>query len=340
MRVIRGLVVFALLFSIAAGLAACGGGGGEGGGETTDISAASPQEVAESANFEGVHTAEIEIELEIDRYKPHEPEEINMRILGNVVGLGEGRLPKFDFAIESKGPLSGRDVEFSGGLLYTGEYAVANFEQQTYEPSRGLLEGIESGFEEAQQAGDEGNVMACVEAAQGIPLSQLVHGLKKEGRAEYFDGTPVYYVGGTLNIPGLIDGLVQLEEDSACAAQLKAAGVPSVTELDAAKAALGGKIKEAPMQLAVDKHGLVRNLNAEALGTNAQGEEVEVEFLIRVLKVNEPTELATASGSAPFAHLLKELGLDEAALAQANGAELWTGFLEGVGKLLTGRDGQ
>lgn len=329
----RGISTFLLFLLVAVGLGACGGGGEE----TTDVSGATPQEMVEGANFEGVHTAELEVELEIDRYKPHEPEEINMRILGSVIGLGEGELPGFDFAIESKGPLSGRNVEFSGGLLYKGANAVANLEGQTYEPSQSVLESIRSSLEEAQQAGDVGNAMACFEAAQGIPLSQVLHGLKREGRSKYFDGTPVFYVGGTLNVPGLIDALIRMGEEPACAAQLKAAGVPSAAELEVAKAAVTGKIKEAPLQIAVDKHGLVRNLSAEALGTNARGEEVEVEFLIRVLKVNEPTELATASGSAPFLQLLKKVGLSEEQLAEAGGGEIWTGFLEGIGKMLTGR---
>lgn len=336
MRVVRGLVVFALLLSLAVGLAACGSGGDR---EATDVSASTPRGLAESANFEGVHSAEVEIGLEIDRYKPGKPEEVNMRILGSFLGAGEGSLPEFDMAIESKGPVSGRNVEFGGGLLLRSDYAVANFEKQTYQPDDATFEDLKSKFEEAQSAGDEGNALACVEAAQGIELSRLVHDFKDEGVNEYFDGTRVTFVSGELDIPNLVEALIRLQEDPACGAQLEAAGVPPRAQLEAARKTLEGRIKEASVQLMIGKRGMLRNLIAKALGRNANGEMVEVEFDIRVLSVNETTELATARGSAPFPQLLKAVGLSEDQLAEADGGEILTGFIEGIGKLLTGRGG-
>lgn len=334
MTILRGIAVLLLLLSVAAGLGACGGAGAE---ETADLSAATPRELAESANFRGVHSGEVEIQLEIDRYKPGKPEEINMRILGNFLGAGEAGLPEFDVAIESKGPISERNVDFGGGLLLRSDYAVANFEKQTYEPDDATFEDLKSKFEEAQSAGNEGNAMACVEAAQGIELSRLVHNFKNEGVNEYFDGTHVTFISGELHVPNLVDALIHMQEDPACGAQLEAAGVPPPAQLEAIKKSIEGRVKEAPVQLMIDKHGLLRNLIAKALGKNAKGEMVEVEFDIRVLSVNETTELATAHGSTPFSQLLKVVGLSEDPLAEADGGEIVTGFIEGIGNLLTGR---
>jgi hypothetical protein len=333
-RVLRGATPIVVLVWVSVAFSACGGAGGD---DRSDPASAGPQGMVEAADFDGVHSGELEIALEIDNQGKEE--EVNMRILGSFLGAGEEDLPQLDMAIESNGTLAGRKVDFNGGLAWLSGYAVVNYDAQTYQLDKAPFEDLRSKFEEARQEGDEGNAMACVEAAQGIEVDRFVGNFTAEGHREGLDGAPLTAIGGDLNVPGAIDALIQLTEDPACGAQLQAAGVPSATALEAGKRALKGRIDEAQAQLAVDKQGVVRSLSANVVAKGAKGEDVEVELDVRLLRVNEVTEFPQPTGYASFEQLLKKVGVDSAALEQADGGAALAGFLEGVGELLRGREG-
>jgi hypothetical protein len=318
---------------LALAFAGCGGGGDS----STDSSSSTPQGMAESANLSGVHSGQAEVALEIDsQSKDGKHEEVNMRIVGPFLGLGEEAVPRSDFAIESNGTLGGRNIETLGGALVDSEYTVVNYEGQTYEPPKDVFEELKSKVEEAQEEGNVGNVMACVEAAEDIELSQLMHNFSSEGQREDVDGTKVTWIVGDLDVPGLIDALIQLSEDPTCGAQLEAAGVPSVAELEAAKKSIEGKIRKTQVQLGVDKHGVFRGLSVDVIATGPKKETIEIEFDYRLNTVNEVTSLPFTHGYAPFEQMLRQVGLDEAKLAEADGGEIVTGIIEGVSGLLTG----
>lgn len=329
-----GKLVFAVLAALFL-LAGCGSGEDA----VTGGTSGNPREKAESVSFDGVHSGELEVSLSIDRFRPHNPESINMRILGTFLGVGEKGLPEFDMAIESSGSLDGHEVDSFGGLLLGSNYAVANYENQTYEPPDTTFAEIKSKLEEAQQGGGEGNAAACVEAAEGLRLSAIAQNFRSLGQRETLDGTPVTLVEADIDVPAAIDALIQLMSDSACAAQLKAAGVPPVAQLEAAKRQLTGKIGVKQGQVRFDKRGFIRELVARIKGRNPQGESVAVELHVRLLRVNEPDRSPVTHGYAPFRQLLKKVGLNEETVEEANGDEILTGFLEGIVEMLTGRGG-
>jgi len=336
MRVFRGLVVFALFLSVAAALGACGGGGG--GEESTVSAAASPQELAEFAGFHGVESGELEVALEIDRYKKPRPEEINMRILGSFMGAGEENPPPLDMAIESRGDLGGRSVDFLSGPLWLPGKLVLNFDGKVYEPPEGTFEELKSKLEDAQDEEGAGNAGACLEAAGDFNVTGILRNVTLEGKGETLDGEPIKMVTADLDLPAAIDELIEMSEEPACSAQLEAVGLPPATQLEELKKQLKHSVLSAPVTLGVDKNGVVRYLKVLVNVELRHEEELEVELVVRLNKVNEVTELAEAHGYSPFPALLKQFGLTSEDVEQADGNEIVIGMLEVLSDRLFGRE--
>jgi len=335
-RALRAVAVGVAFLLAVAALAACGGGGD---GETTTEVPASPTGKAEAANFDGVHSGEIELALEIDRYKK-KPEEINMRILGNFLKAGEEALPQLDLAIESNGDLAGHNVEFLSGPLLRAEKWIVNFDGKVYEPDKGTFEELKSKFEEAQEEeGGEGNAMACVEAAGEFSITDVVRNVSFEGRGEALDGKKVETVGADLDVSAAIDELIALTEESpGCKAQLEAVGLPPAAELEELEKELKGSLAAARLTLSLDKNGVVRYFKILANAELPRDEELEVELVMRLTRVNEVTELPNTHGYTPYAALLKQFGLDNQDVEEADAGEIYVGVLEVLADRLFGRE--
>jgi len=331
-----GALVFMAALVVVGAIAGCGGGGG---GDTVEELPASPAAKAEVANFDGVHSGEIELALEIDRYKK-KPEEINMRILGNFMGAGEEGLPQVDLAIESNGDLAGNNVEFLSGPLLRADKWVVNFDGKVYEPDHATYEELKSKLEEAQEEeGAAGNAMACVEAAEGFNLTDAVHHVSFEGNGETLDGKKVETVGADIDVSAAIDELIKLGKESpGCQAQLEAVGLPPKAELEELEQELKGSLTAARLTLSLDKHGVARYFKILANAELPHNEELEVELVMRLSRVNEVTELPNTHGYTPYPALLKQFGLDNEDVKQADAGEIYAGVLEVLANRLFGQE--
>lgn len=339
MQRVRSGALLALMAAIAAVLVVgCGSSGG--GDASTAGLPASPAGKAEAANFDDVHSGEIELAFEIDRYKKH-PEEINMRVLGNFMKAGEEGLPEVDLAIESNGDLSGHNVEFLSGPLLRADNWALNFEGKVYEPDQASFKELKSKLEAAQEEeGSPGNAMACVEAAEGLGVTDVVHHVSFEGKSETLDGVKVEMVGADLDASAAIEALIKIGEGSpGCQAQLEAVGVPPAAELEALAKELEGSLTAARLTLGLDKNGLARYFKILANAELPNNEELEVELVMRLSHVNEVTEIPKASGSSPFGSLLKQFGLNPQSVKQADAGEIYLGVLGTVANRLFGREG-
>lgn len=312
-------------------LAGCGSGGGP----ATNRS--SPQGEAENAGFSGVKSGELEVALEIDRYKKPQPEEINMRILGNFMGAGEGEIPKVDLAIESNGDLDGRSVEFFGGPLWRDGKLVLNFEGKVYEPGHATFEELKTKLEEAQGEGGPGDAGTCLEAAGDLNIGQVLQNVSFEGKGETLEGTPVRSFGADLDLPAAIGELIDLSEEPVCEAQLEALGLPPVAQLEELQKQLRGSVVASLLTLETDESGVVRYLKILSNVELPHNEELEVELVVRLNQVNEVTELPETHGYSPFGALLKRLGLDPEDVKQADGDEIMVGVFEVLSDGLFGR---
>jgi len=323
---------------VAAAIAGCGSSGS--GGETAEGLPAQPAGKADAANFDGVHSGEVELALEIDRYKK-KPEEINMRILGNFMKAGEEALPQLDLAIESNGKLAGKNVEFLSGPLLRADKWIVNFDGKVYEPDHASYEEMKSKFEDAQEEeGEAGNAMACVEAAADFSVTNVVHHVSYEGKGETLDGKKVETVGADLDPAAAIDQLIRLGEESpGCQAQLEAVGLPPASELEELEKELNGSLTAARLTLSLDKNGVARYFKILANLELPHSEELEVELVMRLNRVNEVTELPNTHGYSPYAALLKQFGLDNEDVKQADAGEIYVGVLAVLADRLFGREG-
>ena len=318
-------------------LAACGGG------ETTTEPPATPAGKADLANFEGVHSGEGGINLTINRIKGKQPVEgFTMRIIGPFMKAGEEGLPQIDPAIEASGELAGRQIEFISGPLLRDDKWVVNFDGKVYEPPHEVFEELKSKFEDAQdEEGNSGNAMACVEASDGFSVSDLVHDISYEGKGETFDGTPVETFGGDLDPVAAIDEVIQLVEASpGCKAQLEAVGLPPVSELETVQRDLSKSLTEPPrVTLGLDKEGVLRYLNIPANVKLPQHEELEIVVAMSLNQVNKVTRMPITHGYTPYPQLLKQFGLNNEDVEQADAGEIYVGILEVLSDRLFGREG-
>jgi hypothetical protein len=332
-----GALVLVAALIVATAIVGCGSSGGE---DTAEGLPASPAGKAEAADFDGVHSGEIELALEIDRYKK-KPEEINMRILGNFMKTGEEALPQLDLAIESNGDLAGNKVEFLSGPLLRADKWIVNFDGKVYEPDHATYEELKSKFEAAQEEeGGAGNAMACVEAAEDFNVTDAVHHVSFEGKGETLDGKKVETVGADLDVSAAINELIGLGEESpGCQAQLEAVGLPPAAELEELEQELKGSLTAARLTLSLDRNGVARYFKILANAELPHNEELEVELVMRLNRVNEVTELPNTHGYSPYAALLKQFGLDNEDVKQADAGEIYVGVLGVLADRLFGREG-
>jgi hypothetical protein len=327
----------AMAIIVAGSVAGCGGGGGA--GETAASLPSSPPGKAEAANFEGVRSGEVEVFLVVKRLGK-KSELIKMRSLGDFMKVGEEVLPQVDLAIESNGDLGGHNVEFLSGPLLRADQWVVNFDGKVYEPDQASFKELKSKLEDAQgEEGGEGNAMACVEAASGFSVTDVVHHVSFEGTGETLDGVKIETVGADLDASAVIEALIKLGEESpGCQAQLEAVGLPAAPELEALAKELKGSLTAARLTLGLDKHGLVRYFKILANVELPQNEELEVELVMHLSRVNEVTELPITHGYSPYAALLKQFGLSNEDVRQADAGEIYLGVLEALANRLFGRE--
>jgi hypothetical protein len=303
-RRIRSLILAACLVSMLA-LTACGGGDGE----KEKPVPQGPQGLVESAGYDGVESGELEVTLEIDDQV--EEEEINMRILGPFIEAGGDGLPQLDMAVEAHGPLNGKEIDFDAGVAWLADRTVVFYEDETYEPTQDEFEALRERFEETQEEGSPGDVTACAEALEGVGVDRFVDGFTDEGRSTEIDGAPVTRVSGELDVSGAIGVLIELSKDPGCGPQLEAAGLPPRGVLRVARPFLARMVKDAQVEFAVGRDGVLRNFTFHITAKPKEGRrrgEIEIDGGVRLARVNEVDALPVPEARQPLDALYERLG--------------------------------
>ncbi|HET9154790.1 MAG TPA: hypothetical protein VFN85_11820 [Solirubrobacterales bacterium] len=329
------LCLVVAVVAVASAMAGCGSGDGG----TTASLPASPAGKADAANFDGVHSGEVQLVLQVKRIKK-QPETADVRVVGSFMKAGEEALPQLDLAIESNGELGGHQIKFLSGPLLRSDKWVVSLNGKVYEPDPASFRELKSKFEEAQrEEGGEGNAMACVEAAKGFDITDVVHHVSYEGKGELVDGTKIVKVGGDIDASAAIDELIKLGEGSpGCQAQLEAVGVPSAAELRELEKELKGSLAAARVTVSLDKHGLTRYFRVLANVELPSNEELEVELTMLLDQVNEVTSLPITHGYEPYPALLEQFGLDRQDVQRADAGEIYVGVLGALADRLLGRE--
>lgn len=327
--------VAATVLAIALTVGACGGGGSE---ATVPPDATAP-EVAELAGFDGVHSGAVEASLVITKLKTKEA--ISMSVGGRFKHLAEGDLPLVFMNASSQGLWNGRDVNFNSLLILLSHAGWARYGlgagEKHYRIAPSTLEAFDSKFMQAQEGGAVGDVGACLQASQESDLAGLMRDPKIEGRREEGDGTKVVLVTGDLVIGRLRSLLVKLARDPSCGAQMKALGLPSAGQLEASRVDFKKGIKGAPLTLAVDRHGVIRELTTRFECARLNGEFFELQLDFSLREVNQAIDVSGSTEGEPLDHLLRKFGTTQGAALRAEGDAAVIAFLKGLGGAMTGR---
>ncbi len=308
-------------------------------GDTTIPSDAAPQEVAEVAGLEGVHSGVVEANLFVTKLKKNEA--ISFRINGGFKDLDEGSLPRFYLAAGSQGRWNGRAADFNSLLTVLPDKAAIAYGQaegeKSYEIEASTLDELKSKLDQARAEEGKGDVDACLEAAHDFDLAQLVRDPKIEGRREEADGTKAVLLVGDLDIPQLRDLLVELARDPDCGAQIKALGLPPAAQLATARVDFKKGFGGPRLTVAVDRHGVIRELSTRFECARLNGELFELQLDFKLGEVNRGIEVNGSMEGEPVDSLLRRFGTTREAALQAQGSEAVIGLLEGLGGSLTGR---
>lgn len=334
---IRTSVPLALLGLLATALGACGSDS-----DSSDITIpadATPREVIEAAGFQGVHSGVVDTNFVVTKLK--ENESMSLRLTAGVDRSEEGGSAPFYLAISSQGQWNGRSIDFNSLLVVLANAAVVNLgsgvEQEPYRIGSSTLKNLRLKLSQSQQDGGSSDLSACLQAAQEVNFARLMRDPEGRTGREEADGTEVVLVVGDIEIAGLRDLMVKLADDPACGAQMKALGLPTADQLEAAKVDLSKGIKGAPLTLAVDRHGVIRELSMRFECAELNGNFFELQFDFKLGEVNQAVEVSGAIEGKPLDDLLPKLDTTMAAVLRAAGDEAVIAFLEGLGGAVSGR---
>lgn len=331
----RTLVLIAALTVLATAFAACGGSDGDGGS-----GGGNAQAVVDEATLDGVKSGNLDLALGV-KIEGDKPGEVDVSLSGPFKSEGKGQLPQLDMTAKANGSVGDEDVDFDGGLVLLSNKAYVNYEGTEYEVDPTTFSFVKSNLQ-GGGGGQSDEATACQDAVGELNVADFVENLSEDGSADV-GGTSTTKVSGDLNIGGAIDLLVDLGEDPACSAQLKAAGpIPSAAELEEAKDEVQSALKDAHVDLYVGDDHIVRRISAQLTiepqdSGDGGAETVELDVDLTLTEVNEDQTISAPSGAKPLSDLFLKLGINPIELLGAlNGEGGLGGSSGGLGGLLEG----
>jgi hypothetical protein len=321
----RILALFATLATLVAVLAACG----------SSSSSEDPQKVIEEASLSGVKSGNLNLSLHIKGTGGNH-ENLDLSLSGPFQSSGgKESLPELDLGLKVHSTGEGEAIDFEGGLTLLSDRAYVAYEGTEYEVDPTTFGFLKSSIEQAQQGSQKnpGDVTACQKAAEGLKLSEFVENLSNEGSADV-EGTSTTKVSGDVDVGGAIGALIKLTENSACSAQLEAAGQLPLGELEKAKSEVSQAVKKAHAEVYVGEDNIVRKIVAELTIDSKQTHgPSEVKFEVSLGGVNEEQEISAPSGpTKPLELLFQKLGVNPLELLEAGSSGKGLGnLLEGLG---------
>jgi hypothetical protein len=326
----RIFALFAFLAAVAVLFTACGGG--------DDSGSDDPQQVVEDASLEGVKSGELDLSLDVHA-EGKEGGDVEASLSGPFEAAdAEGELPQLDLSAKANGTAQGEDIDFEGGITFLIDHGFVEYEGTDYEIDPTTFGFLKAAIEQAEQkeGAESGDITACQKAAEGIKFSQFADNLKSEGDADV-EGTSTTKVSGDLNVEGAIDAVIQLTEDPACSAQLKAAGPLPLSELEEAKGELSKALKKAHVDIYVGDDDIVRKMAAELTiqPPDAADEKVELALELTLSGVNEEQSFSAPENAKPLEGLINKLDIEPLELLEATEGGLG-GLLEKLGGELGG----
>jgi hypothetical protein len=324
----RIFVLLAALAALTTAFAACG--------SSSSSSDENPQTVLDNATLEGVESGTLDLSLGVNA-EGDEGGDIDVSLSGPFeAGAAKDSLPQLAMTATASGTVEGDAVDFDGGLTLLTDRAYVNYEGTEYEVDPTTFGFVKSGFEQAtnQQGAEGADSEACQKAAAGLKFGDFADNLASDGSADV-DGTDTTKVSGDLNVGSAIDAIIELTENSACSAQLEAAGPLPLSELEDARSELTSSVKKAHIDVYVGDDDIIRKVAAEVTvePKDSKNEKVEVSFEMSLSGVNEDAEISAPDNAKPLEGLFQKLGVNPVELLEAGSdpSAGIGGLLEGLG---------
>jgi hypothetical protein len=299
------LLLFAAL-AAALALVACGDGGGD--------SDADPQTVLKDTfeNDETIQSGVFDLSFDINA-EGEGGGNVEVSLAGPFQGGGEG-VPQFDVTGDLKAETPQGDLDFTGGLISTGETAFVNFQDTDYEVPQELFDQFATSFEQLQAQGEKNSGQNTnFLKSLGIDPTNWLTDLENDG-TEDVEGTETVHVSGTADVPKLLEDIQRIAEQAGPAAQ-------QITPDQIAQVEDSIRSAEFDVYSGVDDN-LLRKVSAtlEVVppeGTSGAPENLSIDFSLTFSDVNEEQSISAPENAQPLSGLLEQFGIDPSQLGGA-----------------------
>ena len=284
------LVLIALCMSTAI-VAACGSGSED------------PQQVLDSATFEGVESGDFDLSLQIDS-KGRQGGSLDLSVSGRAQAEGVEATAKVT------GTVQGKPVDFEGGLTLLAKRGFVNYQGTEYEIEPGNYSFAKPLFFPALSEKGGAELTACRRAAAGIERGDLVDNLTSAGSAEVA-GVETTKLSGELDVPAAVEALIGLAEDPGCGVQFEALSPFPRYKVRRLGDELSESAEKAQVDVYVGDDDIVRKVSGEFTGNPGAGRApVTVDFELTLSDVNGNQKIEIPSGAKPITVLFGQLGVN------------------------------
>jgi len=332
------LAVCALALPIPVVIAGCGG--------DDEASSEDPQTVLDDTfnNETKVSSGDLTLSASVDA-EGSQGGEFQASLSGPSKGDADNpnALPELDWTASASGSGAGQSIDFSGGLVITGDNAYVEYQDQAYELGSDQFEQIKTAVEQqAEAAGTETTASfaegckQAIEQAGGDPaacdidFASWLTNLTNEGTADV-GGTETTHISGDADVTTILDDIGNLAASVPSAAssgfdpsQLNAAsGAITDASIDVYSGTEDNVLRKLEANLTIDPSAL--GAPSEAVG------EISIAFSIEIDGLNEEQTIEAPSDTKPIAELLQSSGLDLGALGGSLGGASGSGGGAGGG---------
>lgn len=302
-RILRPLLLLAVLAAAVAGLVACGGGdsGGKKADSDTDVNKLLDQ------TFSGdqkIDKGKLALTLKGTTTGGSNAGPFDVSFSGPFESQGKTALPKFDFDVS----VSAAGQSLKAGAESTGTKAFVNFKGQDYVVSDQVYKQFKQGYEQAAKQGDKNNADKQGFAKLGINPKAWLTNPKNAGEGKVGDEDVIKVTGG-VDLPKMLD---DLNTALAKAGSLGASGANLPSKItDEQKQAIEKSVQDVQVEIdaAKEDSSLRRMLvTLKAVNPDAAGEKIDATFDLQLTDVGEDQEFPEPSNAKPFEQLLQQFG--------------------------------
>ena len=309
MHRMRHLLLLLAVLAAAVGLVACGDSGG-------GDSDADPQTVLEDTfqNDETIQSGVFDFSIDIGAEGEGAG---NVEIaLGGPFQSGGDNLPQFDVSGSLKAETPQGDLDFSGGLISTGEGAFVNFQDTDYEVPQQLFDEFANRFQQIQAQGEnQSEQNSSLLQSLGIDPTNWLTDLQNDG-TEDVEGTETVHISGTADVPKLLEDIQRVADNAGPAAD-------QITPDQLSQ--LENSIQSADFDVySGEDDNLLRKLTGtlEVVppeGTPGAPDSLSVDLALTFSEVNEEQTVSAPESAEPLTGLLEQIGIDPSQLGALGG---------------------